>query len=406
MSVQLPVVSFPAYIEELSSEFESVFQQNRQMTQFKRLLTGFTVADKRTITHMNGLHIEHTNQSNLNRFLTQSNWEIDRVNQIRFGMINENESDGYVILDDFLVEKSGTEMHGVNYHFDHCTGRNVWGQQITDCVFSGRGIYPLLSTLYIRKDSRWLSGEFKSKIEIQKEHLDKLVELELDFSTVLMDTWYFNKDLTDHIESLGKDWVTQSKSNRLVKSHDKWISLNDFAKENILEKDFKVIKTGDNTYQAKALTVTMKKMGVIRLVISMNDRGKFNFFVSNRLDWNELAIISRYSRRWDIEVWHREGKGHFGLKDCQLRSGEAVSRYLTLSALAANLLEIATMLSPVYATLKTRACTPELKHRWILAEIVGQLISFASGIGDVKTKQIIESILCPYKSTMKIGYAS
>ena len=404
--MQLPVVAFPSYIEEMCSEFDSVFQQNRQMAQFKRLLTGFTVADKCTITHMNGLHIEHTNQSNLNRFLTQSDWDIDRVNQIRFGMINENESDGYVILDDFLVEKSGTEMHGVDYHYDHCTGRSVWSQQITDCVYSGRGIYPLLSTLYLRNKSRWLSGIFQSKTDIQKQHLDKLVELGLYFSTVLMDSWYFNKELTNHIEALGKDWVSQSKSNRLVKSHGKWVSLNDFARGNLLEKDFKVIKIEEKTYQVKALTVTMKKMGVIRLAISMNDKGNFNFFVSNRLDWNELAIISRYSRRWDIEVWHREGKGHFGLKDCQLRSDEAVSRYLTLSALAANLLEIATMLSPVYAMLKTRACTPELKHRWILGEMVGQLISFASGIGDISTKQIIESILCPYKSTMKKGYAS
>ena len=390
----------------MCTEFDSVFQQNRQMGQFKRLLTGFTTSEKCTIANINGQFIQHTDQSNLNRFITKSEWDIDEVDRIRIKMINENEKKSFVILDDYVVDKCGTEMYGVNYHFDHCKGKSIWGQQLTDCVFSGKGIYPLLSTPYIREKSRWLSGDFKTKIDIQIEHLDRLVKMDLDFSTVLMDTWYFNKKLTDHIESLEKDWVSQSKSNRLVKSQNKWISLKEFASENITSPDFRVLKIGDNTYQAKAFTVTMKKMGAIRLVISINDRGNFNFYVSNRLDWNELAIVSRYSRRWDIEVWHREGKGHFGLKDCQLRSDEAVSRYLTLSALAANLLEIATMLSPVYAALKTRACTPELKHRWILAEIVGQLISFASGIGDIQTKQIIESILCPYKSTMKKEVAS
>ena len=51
-----------------------------------------------------------------------------------------------------------------------------------------------------------------------------------------------------------------------------------------------------------------------------------------------------------------------------------VSRYLTLSTLADTLLEIVSLLSPVYAMLKNQGYTPEMKHRWILAEMVGQLI--------------------------------
>ena len=81
-----------------------------------------------------------------------------------------------------------------------------------DCVLSGRGIYPLLSTIYVRKDSRW-DKKFKTKIEIQMEHLTQLCEMGLNFSCVVMDTWYFNKDLTTHIEKMGKDWVAECKSN-------------------------------------------------------------------------------------------------------------------------------------------------------------------------------------------------
>ena len=150
----------------------------------------------------------------------------------------------------------------------------------------------------------------------------------------------------------------------------------------------------------KAFTVHMKGMGKVKLLISLNEHKNFNFYVTNQLHWNELAIATRYSRRWDIEVWHREGKVSYGLKDCQLRSDEAVKKYLTLSALAATLLEIATMLSPVYAMLVKRVRTPGLKHRWILAEMVGHLISYASKIGDFSKKRIVESILSPYKSTI------
>jgi len=124
------------------------------------------------------------------------------------------------------------------------------------------------------------------------------------------------------------------------------------------------------------------------------------FYVTNRLDWDEIAMITRYSRRWDIEVWHREGKGRYGIGDCQLRCNESVSKHLTLNAVAVTLLEIASLLSPVYAMLTKQGRTPEMKHRWIAAELVGQLISSVQKIGDTEVKQIIEGILCPYKSTM------
>lgn len=401
--MEIPVIGFPSYVEEMSVDFAHLFDQERQLNQFKRLMTGYVVADRRTITHMNGLFTYHTNQSNLNRFVTCSDWDPWEMNKVKIGMINRVEDvGGVVVLDDYIIEKYGKEIYGTDWHHDHTSGRMVWGWQIADCVLSGAGIYPLLSTVYIKKNSRWIKSDvFKSKIEIQKEHLTQLVEMNLCFSCVVMDIWYFCKTLTQYIESLGKDWIAQSKSNRLVKSHGQWISLERFGKKMLDSVNFKVVELGDKTYLMKAFTVHMNGMGKVRLLISMNEHGNINFYVSNRLDWDELAIATRFSRRWDIEVWHRESKGSYGLEDCQLRCDEGVSRYLTLSALADTLLEIASMLSPVYAMLAKQGYTPEMKHRWILTELVGKLISSVSKIEDKEVKRIIEGILCPYKSTMK-----
>jgi len=70
--------------------------------------------------------------------------------------------------------------------------------------------------------------------------------------------------------------------------------------------------------------------------------------------------------------------------------------------LADTLLEIASILSPVYAILKNQGCTPELKHRWALTELVSQLIASVSKRGgERKVKKIMEGILFPYKSTMR-----
>lgn len=398
--MELPILNFPRYIEELSEPFNSLFKQKRQLLQFKRLITGFGIAEKHTIAHMNGLFTDHTNQSNLNRFITNSDWDLNEMNRIKMCMINKVEKDGLVILDDYIVEKYGKEIYGTDWHRDHTKCRNIWGHQIADCVYSRNGIYPLLSTMYIKKKSKWLKNKFKTKIQIQMDHLTELKEMGLQFSTVVGDSWYFSKDLTDHIEKLEKDWIFQSKSNRLIMSNRKWTSLSKFAEKMINKKKFRVVFIGDDKYFMKAFTVRMKDMGMVRLLITMNKHENFNFYISNRLDWKEVKIARQYAKRWDIEVWHRDGKGHYGLKECQLRSDEAVKKYNTLSTLAATLLEIASLLSPVYAALTKRGRTPEMKHRWVLTELVGQLITSTTKVGNNMVKKIMEGILTPYKSTM------
>lgn len=401
--MELPIIEFPSYIEEMSADFTHLFKQERQVKQFKRLMTGFTIADKKTIAHINGLFTFHTNQSNLNRFVTQTDWDIDDMNRIKIKMINKIENEGIVVLDDYIVEKCGTEIYGVDWHHDHSKGRKTWGLQIADCILSGEGIYPLLSSVYLKKKSRWIiDSKFKSKIEIQMEHLTSLSKMNLSFSCVVMDKWYFSKDLVKHIEILGKDWISQAKLNRRVKSQRRWKSLAQFVKNKINTVHFRVVYLGESRYLMKTFTVKMKGLGLVKILVSLDENGDSNVYVTNRLDWNELAIATRFSRRWDIEVWHRDGKVRYGIKDCQLRSNEGVSKHLTLSALAATLLEIASLLSPVYATLQKQGWIPEMKHRWILTELVGQLISSTHKIRNMEVKKIVDGVLCPYKSTMSL----
>ena len=228
------------------------------MLQFKRLMSGFAIADKHTIAHMNGLFIYHTNQSNLNRFIQKSKWDLEEMNRTKIDLINRMEDKGGVlVIDDYIIKKYGKKMYGTDYHFDHSEGKSVWGLQIADCVLSGNGIYPLLSTIYVRKDSRWVK-KFKTKIELQMEHITQLHEMGLNFSCVVMDTWYFNK-VSAHIEKMGKDRVAECKSNRLSKG--KWIPLSEFAKKKIDETKFHVVRIGEDTYIMKAFTVYLKNRG-------------------------------------------------------------------------------------------------------------------------------------------------
>ena len=85
-------------------------------------------------------------------------------------------------------------MYGVDYHFDHSEGKSVWGLQIADCVLSRNILY----SPPVRKDSRW-DKKFKTKIEIQAEHLIQLCEMVLNFSCVVMDRGTLTK-ISSHRE--------------------------------------------------------------------------------------------------------------------------------------------------------------------------------------------------------------
>ena len=65
---------------------------------------------------------------------------------------------------------------------------------------------------YVRKGK---SEEFKSKIEMQKYAIDRCVEGGLKFSTVVMDSWYFDNSLVKFIESKGKYWIAEIKDKQV-----------------------------------------------------------------------------------------------------------------------------------------------------------------------------------------------
>ena len=80
----------------------------------------------------------------------------------------------------------------------------------------------------------------------------------------------------------------------------------------------------------------------LRLVIlwdRRNGREAVKFLVTNRVQWEIHRILSVYRKRWTgTETFHRDGKHHLGMGDCQLRSGEGQTRHMYLVMLAHSLL--------------------------------------------------------------------
>ena len=72
--MEIPIYQGPDVFNSLISEFKPYFKNYRGFNQFKKIANAMIVSDSRSIAHLNGINIGHTNQSNLNRFI-RSNYD-------------------------------------------------------------------------------------------------------------------------------------------------------------------------------------------------------------------------------------------------------------------------------------------------------------------------------------------
>lgn len=392
--IEIPIVKDPEIFESLLSQFSEAFNNTRQFEQFRKLITSMATSSSGSVAHLNGIHIDHTDQSNLNRFVS-SNYDPNAIFKKQCELINSVEKDGILVIDDTIIEKTGKNIAMTGWFFDHSKGKQVFGLQLATSTYSGSyGIYPLIITPYIKNNNR---EKYRSKIEIQKEHIKSCVDNNLKFSTVVMDSWYFSNELVQYIESLGKSWVAETKLNRLIYVNDEWITIEELV-AGIKIREMRSYKINGKTYLIGSYIVNMKGIGAVNLVISLGE-GMTKVIVSNRLDWKAKKVIEKYLRRWDIEVMHREIKQN-GLRKFLLRRECGITRYMVLNSLAVSLLEISTVKTLPNTHLEFRSVTPEVRYRWIAIEVLENLLKSIERYGMGIFELIKRSISNPYKSTM------
>jgi hypothetical protein len=284
-------------------------------------------------------------QSSLNRFLTQSPWNLQSLQNKRLSQANEKlqgsqESIGYVLLDDTINQKTGKHMQDAGYHFDCKIGKAVWGHDIvTTHYVSGGAEYPLNLSLYVKKETCMQKGiEFKTKIQLAVEQINAFtpsesVRIMLDF-----DCWFFCHQVVDAAKARGWDWVTQADSNRIVHYKAHKTSVTELAK-GLGDERFRKVTVDGQDYRLCALKVWMPRIGDVRLVVSKEVDG-FHFYVSSRLDFSARHVLLAYKVRHRIEEFYRDVKQNLGLEAYQMRSGRGAIIHWHLVFCAHTLLAV------------------------------------------------------------------
>lgn len=350
----LPITEHPELIKRYGVEFESLFTQP-SYNHFLNYLTGLITVPAPNVSKISSWIYQGKDQSSLNRLLTKTDWESSEVTTKRLELLQKNKktawkNTGAICIDDTFSEKTGKTMEAVGWYKSH-TGEKEYilaHNFVYSHYVDHEAQYPLHNCLYVKAKEitkQKLPKTFKSKITLAKELVDKAESAGIPATLYLFDSWYFAKELTEHIESYRKNWISISKLNRTVLWNGNNIKLREFVTKTIPWESYRRLEVNGKIFWYFTKSVTFKTNGKVRVVSTFEEKdGELEKYptvlVTNRTDWDVTKIIKSYTLRWSIETFFRDSKQSLGFEDYQLRSIDAVERHLCLVNLAYSLLEL------------------------------------------------------------------
>jgi hypothetical protein len=180
----IPLVSIPEVVKHYSCHFSSVFSES-SFIHFQRYLSGLIVSENKTIEGINRLFVLTVkHQSTLNRFLTDSSYDITALNQLRLELMNthpqtklkgQGHYGGVLGLDDTLLIHYGKEFEEIAYLKDHATNQYVWAHNLVNLHYSDDAVdYPVGFELWRPMNTEHVANTLRKagvKIKPAKEEL-------------------------------------------------------------------------------------------------------------------------------------------------------------------------------------------------------------------------------------------
>lgn len=230
---------------------------------------------------------------------------------------------GYVIFDDTVADKI--------FSFDIELARNQYSGNAHGIV---KGIGIVTCLYYNPEIDRFFVLDFrifapdqdgKTKLDHTREMLGKIIEREIPFATVLMDTWYATTELMLLIDkTYGKNYYCPIKSNRKVDDSGgvkKYVPTDTllWSEEELTKGKLIKVQKFPGSYKHKLFRVEVSK-------------DRTDYIVTNDLTQNSTADTQKECAiRWHIEEFHRELKQLTGIRQCQTRLARSQRNHICLA---------------------------------------------------------------------------
>jgi hypothetical protein len=234
---------------------------------------------------------------------------------------------GYLSLDDVVVEKAyARKLAWAGWTYSFAKKRKVYGLHIVVlswCSEDGAWRIPVAFRLWRPKRSVG-KADYRTKLELAEQMLKEAVAAGLTCEYIVFDTHYTAGWFTKTLGRLGLTWVGTLDPRTIVVWQGKRQSVRGLAIRPRLKwrKQLRV--------QAIALTVYAPKYGKLRLVVTRNRHGNYEYIVSNDSGTDLTTLVLRKRSRWSVETVFRDAKQFGGLGACQAWVDSAMVRHVAL----------------------------------------------------------------------------
>ena len=341
------IVDFPTVVQEALVIFGELFDTEPARRHFAEYLTGLIVAENKTVSGINREFALTTDQSCLNRWLTEVEWDVTALNDRRLAWLQQAPQTRYsgrgvIAIDNTLVTHEGKLIEDVGWFWDHADERHVIAHDyiISHYVCPSRAHYPIEWRRFKKRDT-CPAQEFKDHTELCIELIDDALKRGIP-GAFTFDSYFTSAKVLNHLQSKQAAYVGDLKLNRKVVYAGREQKLQDVARQIPWEAK-KPVRVGSRRYWYFSKHMRIPDVGhPVRVVLFWRERGDqeaSKALVSNRLGWEVIRMILVYRHRWTgTETFHRDGKQQLGLGDCQVRSGEGQTRHVYLVSAAYSLL--------------------------------------------------------------------
>src|SRR6266540_5510168 len=315
------IVEFPTVVQDLLTQYADLFANEPERQHFAEYLTGLFIAERKTVSAINREFAVTTDQSCLNRWITEVDWDETALNHRRLELLQRDSATHYtphgvIAIDNTLIDHDGKLIEDAGWFWDHADQRHLIAHDylIANYVCASGKHYPLEFRRFRKKETCVADRTpFKNHTLLCKELVDWVVDQAIpgDFT---FDSYFTNAEILNHIASKDRNYVGDLKFNRTITIDGKiqW-------------------------YFTKSIRIP----GVnhtVRIVVlwkQQRDGEPRKILITNRTYWEVHRILKSYRKRWTgTETFHRDGKQHLGMGECQLRSGAGQTRHMYLVFLA------------------------------------------------------------------------
>jgi hypothetical protein len=347
-TVAMPaIVDFPTVVQEALALFGDLFDTEPARRHFAEYLTGLIVAENKTISGINREFALTTDQSCLNRWLTEVQWDVSALNDRRLAWLQQAPQTRYsvrgvIAIDNTLVDHAGKLIEDVGWFWDHADQRHVIAHDymISNYVCPSKAHYPIEWRRFKKRDA-CPAPEFKDHTELCIALIDDALKRSIP-GDCTFDSYFTSAKVLNHIQSTQRAYVGDLKLNRKVVYAGREQQLQDVARQ-IPWAAKQPVRVGSRQYWYFSKQMRIPDVGhPVRIVLfwrERDDQEANKALVSNRLGWEVIRMVLVYRHRWTgTETFHRDGKQQLGLGDCQVRSGEGQTRHVYLVSAAYSLL--------------------------------------------------------------------